>query len=146
MLNEKSMLIKRSIQPRGATVCLQCLSTGSCLWREASVRLLCFGLFARSIENIWRGPGSDVADHVELCFCWMMQASRVAKQVACPRRCQLCIARVEASSSFFVLLRQGVEVSNNVRALGEQLCDFRSTRELLASIVRSLLQHATLIC
>ena len=44
MLNEKSMLIKKSIQPRGATVCLPCLSTGSCLWREASVRLLCFGL------------------------------------------------------------------------------------------------------
>ena len=123
MLLKRSMLIERSISSKGASVRLQCLTKRACLSRGAFNReeqlfacnacrqahayrekhlsvyfaLVCF---ARSIENIWRGPGSDDADHVEPCFCWMMQASRVAKQVACPRRCQLRIARVEASSSF----------------------------------------------
>ena len=129
------MFIERSISSKGASVRLQCLTKRACLSRGAFNReeqlfachacrqahaygekhlsvyfaLVCF---ARSMKNIWRGPGSDDADYVEPCFCWMMQASRVAKQVACPRRCQLRIARVEASS-IFLFLQPGVAVSNN---------------------------------
>ena len=38
MLVERSMLIERSNHPRGASVRLQCLSKGTCLSREASLR------------------------------------------------------------------------------------------------------------
>ena len=53
------------------------------------------------------------------------------------------LARVEGVQEFSVLARQGLDVLHSILNGG---VDVTSTRELLASGVRSLLQHAALLC